>query len=117
MKDKYENYGDINPLVYGGQWIKQTGESEYDIITLQIDEDNGNYYLGGCLLDITDTWINKKSVEDNMDTIKDNKLYALNVVGYYGVENCGGSIETLKTQEEVIERLNDMGITELGELE
>ena len=111
--DNYIAYGDVNPIEHGGQWIKKVGENEYDVITInQLDGSEPPIILfGSAILDLKDSWINIWDVIQTFDSdlLGDEAKIALDVVGYYGSENCGGSIEYL-SEEQVVSRLSTLGI-------
>lgn len=113
----YESYGDVNPLEHGGQWVKKTEiDHEYSIVSITPYEDKTDekdlysILFSTCVIDITDSWIDKDAVTDYADTPKDNEeVYALDILSYYGALNCNGEEEHL-TREQVVERLTNLGI-------
>lgn len=102
------NYGDINPLEHGGIWLKQTNETEYEIIKNN-PENNLLYDLS---VNISDSWIEKEKVmsfigmtEETFDPI----LFAIGCTDYYNFMNFGGKWEV--SQGELINFLKSHGIT------
>jgi hypothetical protein len=111
---EYEAYGDVSPIEHGGRWVKKLKPQEFMVVVLDQVEDvaegDNNLRLGICYVDLTDEWIDKQAVEDYCDVETSNEQIALNVVSYYGAENCGGSYSYMK-EEEAIETLATYGIT------
>ena len=92
---EFTAYGDVNPIEHGGQWVKKVSENDYEAITLDYDEGNEVLRLGTVLLDISDAWIDKKSVLSYADGSLDYpERFVLDAISYYGIVNCGGSIDT-----------------------
>jgi hypothetical protein len=108
--EKFENYGDINPLQHGGIFIKQIGETEYHIVTNDILEDMEGYSIvGSSIIDITDSWIDIDGVKNSCGITVNNKQLTSDILWYYGHYHCNGEQETIKN-EEVIEYLKKYGI-------
>jgi hypothetical protein len=97
----YTAYGDVNPIEHGGQWVKKVSVNDYDIITLEYDESSDTLIYGTVLLDITDSWIDMKDVLSYSDLggSSPSELYALAIVDYYGIVNCGGTIDNYDLDE------------------
>lgn len=110
-KPKYKAYGDVNPLEHGGQWIKKTSEYDYCVVTVDKVEDQEDLLrVGVCCLDPNDSWIDINAVESCCDTPDSNKeRFALDVVSYYGAEQCGGCYSQFN-RETTIEFLKNLKI-------
>jgi len=112
-EETYKEYGDVNPIEHGGQWVKKIDEHVYDIITIQNIEDVEGEPLilfSEVQIEVTDKWINKNEVISCCDTPKDNEeMYALDIVSYYGAYQSGGSEERLSINE-VKKRLTELEI-------
>lgn len=88
----YKNYGDENFFELG-RLVEKESDTEYRVITCDpSQEKEGIYRFAECLIDITDSWIDKDQVmsyggmtEDNYDAL----LFALDCIEFYGVENFG----------------------------
>ena len=94
----YQNVGDINYMDYGGHFIKKEGENYYYSVSINPLEDSETvqYIIQSALIDITDSWIDKKSVMSftgmSEDDYNNDKLfYAESVIDYYGYYHCNGS--------------------------
>ena len=97
---EFTAYGDVNPIEHGGQWVRKITETDYEAITLEYDEPNEVIRLGTVLLDISDAWIDKKSVLSYADGSLDYpERFVLDANSYYGIENCGGSIDNYELSE------------------
>ena len=101
MTSEYKNYGDVNPLDYGGIWVKQTGETEYDIIKYNPDEST----FDDLLVDISDSWIEHEHVmnyigmaEETFDPIQ----FAIGCTEFYSIENFGHSYIIIDREEMII---------------
>lgn len=108
MEKLYENYGDINPLVHGGVWVKQINETTFSII----ENVPGTNRLKNMEVDISSTWIERESVMSFIDMTEedfDALWFAVGCSHFYGVDNFGQSYECV-SEEELIEQLNTRGI-------
>lgn len=89
----YENYGDKNFFEYG-RLVEVVNDNEFNIICCTpYDDEEDKYQFAECVVDITDSWIDRKAVmeyggmtEDNFNAIH----FAIDCISYYGVENFGG---------------------------
>ena len=87
-----ENYGDVNFFEYGCLAEMQE-ESWVRVIRcrpIEADLDQpAKYRFSDSLIDISDTWISQKSVEEYADVKKDDDPvgYAIACLDYYGPEN------------------------------
>lgn len=110
--DQYTNYGDVNPLDYGGIWVKYLGNNEYDIIQNTPDEEKeNNQSVYDLTVNITDSWIERKLImsyigmtEENFDPLE----YAIGCINYYAPENFGSSYNM--STEELIDFLKARNI-------
>ena len=100
---KWENYGDVN-FLDGGCVLRKEG-NYYHIIRCDFGWDMGDnpahYMVSDVMLDINDSWIDRKAIEDYADCDKDTEpdWFAVSTVLYYGPENCGGTAEMMTAQE------------------
>lgn len=110
-------YGDADPLRHGGIWLRQ--DEDYDrafqivVLTVFGDEDEETYNVNDGLIDLTDSWIDWRSVIDyalpaNRDEDEHRALAALN---YYGLIEFGGSYgNAFVDTDEAIRQLKVFGI-------
>jgi hypothetical protein len=110
MSNEFENYGDVNPLMHGGIWVKDIGNNEFEIIRNNL-EDNNNL-IDVMLVNISDDWIEKNKVmsyigmtEDTFDPIQ----YAIGCTEYYSPNNFGHTYDNM-TEEQMIQFLKLRGI-------
>ncbi|AYJ75306.1 hypothetical protein BSP36_219 [Bacillus phage BSP36] len=102
---KWEAYGDVNPFKHGGQWVLPNKDSDTDFFIVRIvplDNGESGYLVQDARIDLKDSWINLNKVLGYLgaDEKADLTLIALEVLDYYGVEDCGGSVLRFATEEE-----------------
>ena len=83
MENKWESYGDVNPLEHGGVWVRQDKDDKncFTVITLDLyDEEDGTYQFTNSYIDITDSWIDWEAVSGFAG--ENRQKYASDVVSY-----------------------------------
>lgn len=107
-------HGDVNPLDYGGQWVKSNGNGEYLIVSvrnMQWDCGEDGYLLESALIGINDSWIDKNSISAySGEPYKDNPETVINIFEYWGSFHCGGDSKKVETRDEAIEFIRNFGI-------
>ena len=108
-EEQYENYGDANPLMHGGIWVKKIGETEYEIIKNDPEDET----LSDLTVDISDHWLQKHDVmsyigmtEETFDPIH----FAIGCTDYHSPDNFGSFYRNYN-EEKVIKFLKNRGIT------
>lgn len=95
---KWQAYGDVNPIPHGGQWIRPQFEgstTQFEVVTIQSSDDDECFYVDSCSIDIEDSWIKWKDVTATMDTPENDPLWqALDAIKYYGCNNFGSDCPT-----------------------
>lgn len=113
--NNWENYGDMNPIKYGGFFIQEDQNGNYHTIELiNLDGACGEegFMISEAYVDINDEWIdwgrvlNYTGDDENTDPMQ--KVYG--AFNYYGCEEFGGHSSTFSTEEETIEELKSYGI-------
>lgn len=107
---KWQAYGDVNPLDHGGQWIKQLTPTTFRVVILitpSENVDNDMYCIEDCEVDITDSWIDWESVKMSCDTPPNDPIrQAMDAISHYGTANFGSDFSSyLLTEEDTIEEL------------
>lgn len=102
----WTNYGDANPLEWGGLWIDKDTDREHCYRAIMLDVMDDGYLFNDCYVDVTESWINWEEVlsyvgESSLKTEVD-KVIAL--LSYYSVLNFG-SYERVLSEEEVLKEL------------
>ena len=113
--NKWENYGDENPVEHGGFWVKKERDIEdcYYVITLAYYPDNENFILTDMYIDISSYWIDWKKISDYLGIpiekleIKDKIIGA---ISYYDYLNFEGDVLSFKSEEEVLKKLLEYSI-------
>lgn len=107
MEFEYKNYGDVNPLEYGGIWVRKNTETEFDIVRY----DPEDRIFANLLVNIFDSWIDRISVmnfigmtEETFDSI----WFAIGCIDYYVYENFGFTYEIKR--DELLSILKARGI-------
>lgn len=102
-------FGDVNPMEHGGGfWKKGFTDESFEIILWipsENIEDTGHFH--SLLVETSDDWIDQQAVASygDMKGATADINFALDCIGYYGVENFGGSShEELIKVEAGIER-------------
>ena len=115
-EEKFENYGDVS-LTEGARFVKKVGDTEYQIVStdfIEDCEDDKCYIVTDCLVDISDSWIDKEDVMSYagmvaIDVRDDPIRYALSCLSYYGWCNFGEYLTTyegrLLTEDEMIKEI------------
>lgn len=87
---KWENFGDVNPIEHGGIFVKKdieiNSDTCYYIVKNVYDEDGEKHILYDLYIDISDDWIEKESVMDYIGMTKENFdpiFYAIGCTEYY----------------------------------
>lgn len=110
---KWINLGDVNPLEYGGFFIRKDNKNSYDVVTLyNLEESAGEqgWLIESGYVCLDDKWIDWEAVKNFSGSLNNDydKLYS--AWQYYGYENFGGSRQIEYTKEAVINLLNGLGI-------
>lgn len=87
----YKNYGDQNFFNRGILVEENHDNGEFDVLyCMPLDDEEGYYIFGDCIVDINDSWIDRNAVcsfigmdESNIDEV----LYAIGCIDYYGIDN------------------------------
>lgn len=113
--NKWENYGDENPIEHGGFWIfkDKDFEDSYYVLVLDKDPDSDKFILKDLYVEINDDWIEWESIANylgvSLEEMSDiDKVRG--AVDYHNYLNFG-ELEIFDTKEEVIDVLFDNGIT------
>lgn len=110
----YINYGDKNFYEWGNL-VEEHSDTEFSVLICRQYGDTNEYFqFGECSVDITDEWIDRKSVmsyigmtEEGFDAVQ----FALGCIDFYGADNfsifaLGGKDWRYCTQEDIQEVLN-----------
>lgn len=91
----YINHGDKNFFEYGVLVDAEHSDTEINILYCRpFDDAEDQYFFADCIVDVTDTWINKKSVMDYIGMTEENYnniQFAIGCIEYYGAENFSDS--------------------------
>ena len=106
----YINYGDKDFFELGTLVDSEHSDTEIKILYCRPYDDEENLYLfADCIVDIEDSWIDKKSIMDFLGMTEntfDSIQYAIGCIEYYGVENFSDSYNGYQfTMEEIKEQL------------
>lgn len=106
----YINYGDVNFFENGILVDAEHSDTEIKILYCRpYDDEEDKFLFADCTVDITDSWINKKSVMDCLGMTEetfDFIQFAIGCVEYYGVENFSSPYDGYQfTRKEIEERL------------
>lgn len=106
----YINHGDVDFFEYGVLVDSEHSDTEVEILYCRpYDDEEDKFLFADCTVDITDSWIDKKSVmeyigmtEENFDVIQ----FAIGCIEYYGVENFSSPYDGYQfSRKEIEERL------------
>lgn len=113
----WENYGDINPLEHGGEFIKKDSDYPLDkcyyivkIINMGTACGEDGFMVEEGYVDLNDDWIDWEDVESTYDTADSDEIKVCNVFGYYGVNEFNGDTYKFNDESEVLEHLAAKGI-------
>ena len=106
----YINYGDVNFFEYGILADAEHSNTEIKILYCRpIDDTENQFFFADCAVDITDTWMDKKSVMDYIGMTEENfdaVQFAIGCVEYYGAENFSSPYDGYQfTDTEIKDRL------------
>jgi len=89
----YKNIGDRNFFEHGILIDTERSDTEFPILYCQpYPDEEDRYQFGECIVDITDSWIDKKEVMKfigMLDADFDPAKFAIACLEYYGAENFG----------------------------
>jgi hypothetical protein len=118
--NKWENYGDVNPIPHGGFFVKADDlilfPDCYYVVTLtDMDSACGEpgFLISNAYVDLNEDWVEWEKVRDYAglyDEDTDPGLLVEAAVSYYGPENFGGSSEVYPDEESAREELESHGI-------
>lgn len=113
------NYGDMNPIAWGGMWLEQDTDNEtaYNIVKLtNLDSACGEpgFLIDTAYIDIED--FSDSDINDVLSFIGEDEdtspeQIAIGILDYYGSYHLGGTSEEYATEEAAIEELESHGIT------
>jgi hypothetical protein len=109
----WENRGDVNYLVHGGEFIRQTGPTSFDIVknVEMFDAGFDGYDFQSLCVDISDSWIDAEAVKSCCDCDgTDEARFAGDCVWYYGAENFGCYGEDIQSIDEIERSLVAAGV-------
>lgn len=106
----YINYGDRNFFEHGILVDAEHSDAEINILYCRpFDDEENKFLFADCMVDITDNWIDKRSVMDYIGMTEENfdiAWFAVGCIDYYGVENFSSPYDGYEfTQEEIKEKL------------
>lgn len=104
------NFGDRNFFEYGILIDSEHSDTEFKILYCRPFDDAENlFYFADCEVNITENWLDKKSIMEYIGMTEENfdaALFAVGCVEYYGAENFSSPYDGyMFTAEEIKERL------------
>lgn len=63
-KNKWIAVGDVNPMEHGGVWTQKESDTIFRIVRIDKTCNENEWFVQTGYIDISDEWINKKSVMD-----------------------------------------------------
>ena len=110
----FVNYGDKNFFEDGFLLDMDHSDTEFQaIVCIPLPDMEDSYLFAECIIDITDSWIEKPAVmaycgmnDENFD----KAWYARACIEYYGVENFNGGYTEIKTKAQICEILRQRAI-------
>lgn len=110
MKNEWHSFGDVNPLLYDGEWVRMIGEKQYQVVCVT-PVDEKTIRITDSVVDLTDEWIDidaiKKFTGDNGN---DEYGIANDAVYYWGYIQFSGNEYDYNDESEVKKHLSDIGI-------
>lgn len=107
-ENKWESFGDVNPLEHGGKWMCKDGNG-YQVIEIEKyddPEDDEKWF-------VTDTYVDMEDYKKDGVIARyiDNKGFtAIDVVSYYGAYQLGGDCQEMYGRQNVKHWLESYGI-------
>lgn len=120
MVTKWENYGDVNPIEYGGTWVQPVEGADSNTEFYIVKLNNLNWSCGEPGFLVQDTLIDIEDFQDDLESVMnyisadehtDNVVIAIGILEYFGAFNLGGTEKRLETEEEAIKEIESYGIT------
>lgn len=113
----WTNYGDVNALEHGGDFIKKDSDYPLDkcyyyvkVINMYNACGEDGFMVEEAYIDLNDSWIDWNAVETTCDVTNRDEIKVIDVVSYYGIEEFNGSIDRFNNESEVLEHLAEQGI-------
>jgi hypothetical protein len=115
MENLWQNYGDVNALEHGGMFVKKDTDingRHYYVVQLNMVDNEYKWLLVDGYVDLDDSWIEWDSIKATMDTPNDadDERLAVDCMYYYGTHLSNGEDELYESEQEVRERLDQLGI-------
>jgi hypothetical protein len=117
MKKGWENYGDANPIEYGGLFIKEDTDDfpncfyVVELVNLEWACGDEGFWVVEGYVDLNEDWIDWDGVKSYIGYEGDDDIALVEgAFRYYSHLEFGGSVAELKTEEEAIEELKSHGI-------
>lgn len=108
--NEWKNYGDVNPVEYGGTWIKKDNENCFLVVrSIPIEEDG--YLFEDLYVDISSSWIDWNFVNELSDgDINDGPIEkVLKLIDCYSNLEFGTE-KIIKNEEDLINELKKYDI-------
>ncbi|ARQ95175.1 hypothetical protein FLAPJACK_264 [Bacillus phage Flapjack] len=113
----WTNYGDVNALEHGGDFIKKDSDYPLDkcyyyvkVINMYNACGEDGYRVEEGYIDLNDSWIDWNAVETTCDVSDRDEIKVIDVVSYYGMEEFNGETYNFDDETEVLEHLAAKGI-------
>lgn len=113
----WENYGDVNALEHGGDFIKKDSDYPLDkcyyyvkVINMYNACGEDGYRVEEGYIDLNDSWIDWHAVETTCDVSDRDEIKVIDAVSYYGMEEFNGETYNFDDETEVLEHLAAKGI-------
>jgi len=114
---RWTNYGDVNALEHGGDFIKKDIDYPLDkcyyyvkVINMYNACGEDGYRVEEGYIDLNDSWIDWNAVETTCDVTDRDEIKVIDVVSYYGMEEFNGEALSFDDETEVLEHLATKGI-------
>ena len=108
MVNKWQSFGDVNFIEYGGTWIKRVGNCEYMVVKLiPLDESDNEWIFEAGTIYTDDVWVKKEEIckYQGVTYETDSVEYAECCVSYYGLHQFGGD---LKRSDDIVGLLQEL---------
>ncbi|WMU08101.1 hypothetical protein vBCtySFA67_00083 [Clostridium phage vB_CtyS-FA67] len=108
MEIKWQSFGDVNFIEYGGTWIKRVGNCEYMVVKLTpLDDSDNEWIFEAGTIYTDDVWVKKEEIRryQGVTCETDSVEYAEGCVSYYGLQQFGGN---LKRSDDIVGLLQEL---------
>jgi hypothetical protein len=100
--NKWENYGDVNPIQHGGVFVQKDilGIKQFYFLSVQPMDEGGFMVIDG-YIDLDEEWLELDKIMESCSVTDDKMRLVSDCVWYWGNHMSNGEYDILDNEEEV----------------